>query len=51
MAREGLSEEGALRGVGNMLPHSLAVINVAIEREFEMVDCFTLRKTEVSFFS
>lgn len=50
-AWEGLSEEGALKGVENMPPHSLGVINVAIEKEFEMVDCFTLRKTEVSFFS
>lgn len=33
-----------------MLPYSLGVTNVAIESKFETVDCFTLRKTEVSFF-
>lgn len=34
-----------------MLSRSLGIIKVAIEREFEMVDCFILRKAEVSFFS
>lgn len=32
-----------------MPPHSLGVINAVIEKEFEMVDCFALRKTGLSF--
>lgn len=44
-----MSEDGAQSGVENTLSHSLGVIDVTIEREFERVDYFTLRKTEVSF--
>lgn len=48
-AGEELSEDGAQSGVENTPSHSLGVIDVTIEREFERVDYFTLRKTEVSF--